>query len=64
LAHAAAGDPRRAAAYFEEALGETDEDTRSELVNESAAVLRALAQTPGADQAALARLIDLVERRA
>jgi len=64
LAHAAAGDPRQAAAYFEEALGETDEDTRSELVNESAAVLQALAQMPGADQAALARLIDLVERRA
>ena len=61
LAHAAAQDPARAAAYFDQALSESDAGSRVELVNESAAVLRALAQMSGADQAAMARLLDLVE---
>ena len=63
LAHAAAQDLARAAAYFEQAFTESDDENRLELVNESAAVLRALAQMPGMDQAAMARLIELVERR-
>jgi tetratricopeptide (TPR) repeat protein len=61
LAHAAAHDSARAAAGFEQALSESDDETRAELVNESAGVLRALAEVPGMDRAAMARLIDLVE---
>jgi tetratricopeptide (TPR) repeat protein len=60
LAQAASGDPDRAAAYFEQALGECDEEMRVELVNESAAVLQALTQMPGADAPGLNRLIDLL----
>jgi tetratricopeptide (TPR) repeat protein len=63
LAHAAAGDAARAAAYFEQALGESPEEDRLELVNESVAVLQALAQMPGADAPALGRLIELLERK-
>ena len=63
LAHAASGDTARAAAYFEQALEESDADGRVELVNESAAVLEALAQMPGADAPGLTRLIDLLEEK-
>jgi tetratricopeptide (TPR) repeat protein len=61
LAHAAAGDPARAAAYFQNALGESEGEARAELVNESAAVLEALTQMPGADAPGLHRLIELLE---
>jgi len=61
LAHAAAGDIRRARAYFEQALEGTDADMRAELVTESSAVLEALLQMPGADAPGLKRLIDLLE---
>lgn len=61
LAHAASGDPRRAAAYFDQALEESDADVRVELVNESAAILQALAQIPGADAPGLNRLLALLE---
>jgi tetratricopeptide (TPR) repeat protein len=63
LAHAASGDPSRAAVYFDQALADSDDDTRVELVNESAAVLEALAQMPGADAPGLSRLIGLLEER-
>ena len=58
LAHAASGNPARAEAYFEQALEETEAEAREELVNESAAVLDALAQMPGADAPGLNRLIE------
>jgi tetratricopeptide (TPR) repeat protein len=61
LAHAASGDPARAEAYFEQALDESDDATRMELLNESAAVLEALAQMPGADAPGFRRLIALLE---
>jgi tetratricopeptide (TPR) repeat protein len=61
LAHAAAGDAAAAAAYFEQALEASDGDTRAELVNETAAVLEALTQIPGADAPGLNRLIELLE---
>jgi tetratricopeptide (TPR) repeat protein len=63
LAHAASGDSSRAATYFDQALADSDDDTRMELVNESAAVLEALAQMPGADAPGLTRLIRLLEER-
>lgn len=63
LAHAGSGNIARAAAYFEQALGESDADVRGELVNESAAVLDALRQMPGADAPGLLRLSDLLQRR-
>jgi len=58
LAHAASGDTGRAAAYFDRALEETDGEMREELVNESAAVLEALTQMPGADAPGLTRLME------
>ncbi|HET9270699.1 MAG TPA: tetratricopeptide repeat protein [Vicinamibacterales bacterium] len=58
LAHAASGDPARAQAYFEQALEGTEAEAREELVNESAAVLDALAKMPGADAPGLTRLIE------
>jgi Flp pilus assembly protein TadD len=58
LAHAASGDPGRAAAYFAEALEQGEPGMREELVNECAAVLDALAQMPGADAPGLHRLIE------
>ena len=61
LAHAASGDTARAAAYFEQALAESDDEARVELVNESAAVLEALAQMPGADAPGLHQLMVLLE---
>jgi tetratricopeptide (TPR) repeat protein len=61
LAHAASGDTTRATAYFQQALGESEDEARSELVNESAAVLEALTQVPGADAPGLRRLIALLE---
>jgi tetratricopeptide (TPR) repeat protein len=62
LAHAASGDTARAASYFEQVLEASDDaEGRVELVNESAAVLEALAQMPGADAPGLTRLIDLLE---
>ena len=61
LAHAASGDPARAAAGFEQALGESDDEMRMELVNESVAVLEALTQMPGADAPGLRQLITLLE---
>ena len=63
LAHAASGDTARAAAYFEQALAESDDVARVELVNESAAVLEALTQMPGADAPGLHRLIVLLEAK-
>jgi tetratricopeptide (TPR) repeat protein len=63
LAHAGSRDIARAAAYFEQALEESDAEVRVELVNESAAVLAALAQMPGADAPGLQRLIDLLESK-
>jgi len=60
LAHAASGDMARAASYFDLALEEVDDESRAELVNESAAVLEALMQMPGADAPGLTRLIDLL----
>jgi tetratricopeptide (TPR) repeat protein len=62
LAHAASGDRARAAAYFGQALAESDDETRMELVNESAAVLQALMQMPGADAPGLRQLVELLER--
>jgi len=58
LAHAAAGDLRRAEAYFNEALEQSEREVREELVNESAAVLDALAQMPGADAPGLNQLVE------
>jgi tetratricopeptide (TPR) repeat protein len=63
LAHAAAGDTARAAAYFGQALDESEAEARVELVNESAAVLDALAQMPGANAPGFNRLIELLEKR-
>jgi tetratricopeptide (TPR) repeat protein len=63
LAHAASGDAARATAYFEQALAESDGEMRVELVNESAAVLEALAQMPGADAPSFNRLIELLEEK-
>src|SRR6185369_17064209 len=62
LAHAAANDTARAAAYVERALNEVDGDARDELVDEIATVLRALRQVDGIDVDAIARLLGLVER--
>jgi tetratricopeptide (TPR) repeat protein len=61
LAHAASNDEARAVAYFDAALAEADETMRVELINESGAVLRALAQMDGVDRAAVERLIDRLE---
>jgi len=63
LAHAASGDIARATSYFEQALEERDADGREELVNESAAVLEALSQMPGADTPGLTRLIERLEEK-
>ena len=63
LAHAASGDTARAAAYFEQALAESDDEARVELVNESAAVLEALTQMPGADAPGLRQLIVRLEEK-
>jgi tetratricopeptide (TPR) repeat protein len=61
LACAAAGDATTAEAHFRQAFGEVDDDTRAELVNESSAVLRALANMPGIDAPAITRLLQLLE---
>jgi tetratricopeptide (TPR) repeat protein len=58
LAHAASGDTTRAAAYFEQGLAGSDDEARVELVNESVAVLEAVAQMPGADAPGLNGLIE------
>ena len=58
LAHAASGDLRRAETYFNQALEQSEPEVRVELVNESAAVLDALAQMPGADAPGLNQLIE------
>jgi tetratricopeptide (TPR) repeat protein len=64
LAHAAAGDATRARSYFDRGLEEeSDAETRAEIVDESAEVLRALMQLPGADASTLARLLELVESK-
>jgi Tfp pilus assembly protein PilF len=63
LAHAAAGDTARATSYFEQVLATSDPEERLELVNESAAVLEALAQMPGADAPGLTRLMNLLEEK-
>ena len=63
LAHAASGDAARAAAYFDKAFEAVEAEGRDELVNESAAVLEALTQMPGADTPGLNHLIGLLERK-
>jgi tetratricopeptide (TPR) repeat protein len=61
LAHAAVNDGARAAAHFDAALAEADPVMRIELINECGAVLRALAQMEGVDEAGIARLLDRIE---
>ena len=63
LAHAAAGDPARAASYFDQAFEGVEAESRAELITESTAVLEALARMPGANARALRDLIDLVEAK-
>ena len=63
LAHAAAGDPARAASYFDQAFEGVEAESRAELITESTAVLEALTRMPGANAHALRDLIDLVEAK-
>lgn len=62
LAHAATNDTARAAAYLVDAIEAAPEDQRAEMVNESVAVLTALAEVPGVLPAGIFRLIERLER--